>query len=252
MTTPSVPPTPPMSPLPPDRTVPGPCADATAADPDRQRAIRVSYDTVAADYAQLLGSELAGNVGGRAALGAFAELLAARGGGRVADLGCGPGRVAAYLHELSLRTGAGLDLLGIDLSPGMVAVARARYPHLTFAAGTMTALDLPDTSLAGALSWYSTVHTPDAELPAFCAEFFRVLAPGGLLLLGFKTDTVARVHRLERAYGHDVDLDVHVRPPDHLARLLTSEGFVEHSRTVQEPGPQEKTPQGFLIARKPA
>ncbi|MET9663256.1 methyltransferase domain-containing protein [Streptomyces sp. NPDC006510] len=49
---------------------------------------------------------------------AFAGFVTA-GGGRVGDLGCGPGRVTAHLRDL------GLTAFGIDLSPGTIAVARA-------------------------------------------------------------------------------------------------------------------------------
>ncbi|MFZ0120625.1 MAG: class I SAM-dependent methyltransferase [Pseudonocardiaceae bacterium] len=48
----------------------------------------------------------------------------ADGTGPVADLGCGPGRLTAHLHSL------GLSLLGVDLSPSMVALARRTYPDL--------------------------------------------------------------------------------------------------------------------------
>jgi SAM-dependent methyltransferase len=45
-------------------------------------------------------------------------LVRARGGGSVADVGCGPGRITAHLRQL------GVDAFGIDLSPGMIEVAR--------------------------------------------------------------------------------------------------------------------------------
>ncbi|MFF3124889.1 class I SAM-dependent methyltransferase [Streptomyces sp. NPDC057908] len=51
-----------------------------------------------------------------------------------------------------------------DLSPDMAAVARRAHPDLTFDEGSMTALDLADGSLAGALAWYCLPHTPP-ELP---------------------------------------------------------------------------------------
>ena len=92
-------------------------------------AIRESYDTVALDYADLLRDALAASPHDRAVLGLFAELVLAAGGGPVADLGCGPGRVTAHLARL------GLDAFGIDLSPGMVEVARRDHPGLRFAVG---------------------------------------------------------------------------------------------------------------------
>lgn len=84
------------------------------------RTTRESYDTVAADYAALLKDELANSPFERAMLGVFAERVLAAGGGRVADLGCGPGRVTGHLASL------GLDICGVDLSPEMIAVARWR------------------------------------------------------------------------------------------------------------------------------
>ncbi len=54
---------------------------------------RISYDTVAASYADQLRDALAGEPYLRAALALFAEMVHAAGGGPVADVGCGPGHV---------------------------------------------------------------------------------------------------------------------------------------------------------------
>ncbi|MFD4623024.1 class I SAM-dependent DNA methyltransferase [Streptomyces sp. NPDC058475] len=209
----------------------------------RQDTTRASYDIVAVDYAVLLKDELGNKPLDRAMLAAFAEQVRAGGGGEVADLGCGPGRVTAHLE------GLGLDAYGIDLSPEMVAVARRDHPRLRFEVGSMNDLAIKDDSLAGALAWYSTVHTPLDELPLFFREFHRVLAPGGHLLIAFKVGD-ERV-RLRHAYGHDLDLDVHRFPPERVAGLLRAAGLVEVARLVREADAREKTPQAFLLARKP-
>jgi SAM-dependent methyltransferase len=215
----------------------------TSHDP---HATRASYDTVAADYEKLLRDELANSPFERAMLGVFAERVLDAGGGRVADLGCGPGRVTGHLASL------GLDICGIDLSPEMITVARWAHPGLRFDVGTMTALDFADGSLAGALAWYSTVHTPITELPPLFREFHRVLVPGGLLALAYKVGNES-VH-LSHAYGHPLDLDVHRFPPDVVAELLTDAGFVESARLVREadgPDTTAATPQAYVLARKP-
>ncbi|WP_216590408.1 class I SAM-dependent DNA methyltransferase [Streptomyces brasiliscabiei] len=215
------------------------------ATPHR-RTTRESYDTVAADYEKLLRDELADSPFERAVLGVFAERVLGAGGGRVADLGCGPGRITGHLASL------GLDVCGVDLSPEMVTVARWAHPRLRFDVGDMAALDFEDGSLAGALAWYSTVHTPPAELPPLFAEFHRVLAPGGLLALAYKVGDES-VH-LSHAYGHPLDLDVHRFPPERVAGLLGDAGFVESARLVREadgPGTTASTPQAYVLARKP-
>src|SRR3981081_1801081 len=140
-------------------------------EPDYLRIPRAAYDPVAVDYAELLRTALAAKPLDRAMLAAFAELVQTAGAGPVADLGCGPGRVTAPLHSL------GLTAFGVDLSPGMVAVARRAHPDLRFDEGSLTALDLTDGALGGIVAWYSIIHTPPELLPVVCAEFYRVLAP---------------------------------------------------------------------------
>ena len=221
-------------------------SDATdAAESMYLRSTRAAYDTVAADYAELLTAELAAKPLDRAMLAVFAELVLASGTGPVADLGCGPGRVTAHLAAL------GVPAFGVDLSPEMVAVARRTYPELRFEQGSMTGLELPDGAVVGVVAWYSTVHTPPELLPRVFAEFHRVLAPGGRLLLAFKAGDERR--HLERAYGHELSLDVYWLPPDRVAELLRGAGLAVEARLVREPDESERPRQGqqaFLLCRK--
>jgi SAM-dependent methyltransferase len=204
-------------------------------------ATRAAYDTVAADYADLLATGLDAKPLDRAMLAAFAELVLADGGAPVVDLGCGPGRVTAHLRTL------GVDAFGIDLSPAMVAEARRRHPALRFEEGSLAAPDLADGALGGIVAWYSIIHTPPAHLPAVLAEFRRVLAPGGHVLLAFQVGD-ERVH-LEEAYGHAVSLDAYRLLPDSVVVLLRTAGLVTGARLLREPQAPEKVPQAYLLAR---
>jgi 2-polyprenyl-3-methyl-5-hydroxy-6-metoxy-1,4-benzoquinol methylase len=57
--------------------------------------------------------------------------------GLVVDVGCGSGVLAEKL------TAAGFDVLGIDISPAMIAIARHRAPRATFVVGSLSALSSP-------------------------------------------------------------------------------------------------------------
>lgn len=140
---------------------------------------RTSYDTVADSYADHMREALGGTPHVRAALALFAELVSATGERLVADVGCGPGHVTAHLHE------SGLDAFGIDLSPGMIDVARREHPQLRFAVGSMTDLPLAKASVGGLVAFWSLVHVPDHAVPKAFGHFRRALQPGGVLLLGF-------------------------------------------------------------------
>jgi SAM-dependent methyltransferase len=204
---------------------------------------RSSYDLIAADYAGQFAEELADNHWDRMALTAFAGLV---GGGRVADIGCGPGRVTRFLTDL------GLDAFGVDLSPGMIAEARKRHPELRFEIGDMTDLDLPDDTLDGICAWYSTIHVPDELLPRALREFHRVLKPGGHAILAFQ----AGDEIVERAelFGQRVSLKAVRRQPESVAGLLGDAALPVRATIVREPeafpSHVEKTRQAYLIARK--
>jgi SAM-dependent methyltransferase len=134
----------------------------------------------------------------------------------------------------------------------MVEVARRTHPGLRFDAGSLTGLDLADDCLAGAVAWYSIIHTPPAELAPVFAELHRVLRPGGHLLLAFQAGDDDRVPH-EQAYGHAVSLVSYRLSVDRVVHLLGETGFVMHTRAIREPeGPFEKTPQAYLLARKAA
>ncbi|MBT2366416.1 class I SAM-dependent methyltransferase [Streptomyces sp. ISL-10] len=211
------------------------------SEPDFLHRTRSSYDAIAAEYADMFRSEPEANPLARAMLGAFAEYVA---DGSVVEVGSGPGRVTAHLHAL------GVDIRGIDLSPAMVALARRTFPGLRFDEGSMTALDITDGALGGLVAWYSVIHVPPARRPAVYAEFHRVLAPGGHLLMGFQVGD-APVRRTE-AFGHEISLDFHRMMPEQVVPELESAGFEVRVRMVREAAANEPTPQAHLLARRPA
>ncbi|GAA2804047.1 methyltransferase domain-containing protein [Kribbella solani] len=203
--------------------------------------IQGSYDAAAADYHAILRDYHRQDPFEQGALDYFAALVE---DGPVGDLGCGTGRITTHL------AGRGLDVFGIDLTPGMIEVARREYPELRFEVGSLFNLDLKDGELAGALAWYSLVHTPREELPAVFAELYRVLRPGGHLVHGFKVGGGRR--HLSQGYRHDLDLEVYSFAVADVAALLAGAGFVEVATLTRAALPAEKDAgQAAMIVRKP-
>ena len=109
---------------------------------------------MAVDYEEQLRESLAASPHDRAVLGLFAELVT----GRVPRRGLRTGpRITRHLADL------GVDVAGVDLSPGMVGVARSRHPGLDFSVGQLSDLALPDAALGGVVAWYSVIHTPPSS-----------------------------------------------------------------------------------------
>lgn len=202
---------------------------------------RTSYDTVAASYADQLRNLLADTPYERAALALFADLVHAAGGGPVADVGCGPGRITAHLHEL------GVDAFGVDLSPGMIDVARRDHPGLRFEVGSMTDLDLAEGSVAGLVAWYSLIHIPDNQVRSVFAHFRRAMRPGSPLLLSFHVGDESRL--MTQGYGgHPMKVYVHRRQPAQVATWLREGGFtVEAQMTLTS---AESSLGGMIFARR--
>lgn len=203
---------------------------------------RTSYDTDASGYAEKVRGLLDGRPYLRASLVLFAGLVRDAGGGPVADVGCGPGYVTGYLHDL------GVDAFGIDLSPEMIAIARREHPDLRFEVGTMTDLDLADSSVAGVVAFWSVIHVPDNAVPGVFDQFRRVLHPGGPLLVGFHVGDEKR-HTSEGYTGRPISVDSHHRRPSRVAGWLRDAGFTIEAELVMRP--DEAVPGAVIFARCP-
>ncbi|WP_411090118.1 class I SAM-dependent methyltransferase [Streptomyces sp. 061-3] len=208
-------------------------------------AVRESYDTVSASYFEQVKPPAKLDPLSRGMLNVFAEMVRTAALGSVADLGCGPGKVTAYLAERQVTA------FGIDLSPAMVELARSAYPDLRFSVGSMTSLPIEDDDLGGILAYYSTHHTPPTLLPVVFGEFHRTLAPGGCLMLAGHVG-VGQHLRPTRAYGgHPVSWESYLLPPDQIAELLKEAGLVLTARLVEEPSEGAERTYATFFAHKP-
>lgn len=203
--------------------------------------IRASYDSAAEAYAQHLASELIHKPLDRHLLNRFAEDT--RGRGMVADVGCGPGHVARYLHD------QGVTIFGVDLSPAMIRCAARLNPGLDFRVGDMRTLELPASSLAGIVAFYSIVHFEPGDLRVIMREMRRVLASDGLALVSFHVGNEL-VH-VDELFGAPVNLDFRFHDPADVVAALRAAPFSVIEQVEREPyeGAEYPSRRCYLLAR---
>lgn len=147
-----------------------------------------------------------------------------KGPGRVLDAGCGTGKALDLLRDVAP--------VGLDLSATALSLTRRRGPFPLVQASATT-LPFAAASFDVAVSLDVLANVPPAEVPAAFRELFRVLAPGGALILNLVAfDALYSQH--DRAVGV-----VKRYQADEVRRLLAAAGFTleifSYSNTILFP-----------------
>lgn len=174
-----------------------------------------------------------------------------RPGMRVLDVAAGTGLVA---REAATLTGDPRLVLGIDLSPGMLAQAARTVPDVRLALGTAEALPVADGSADFLSMGYALRHVSDLALTF--GEYFRVLRPGATacvleitrpasplhlsLLRAYMRWIVPGVTRLaarrrgsQRLWTYYWETIEHCLPPERILDAMRRAGFTDVRRHVE-------------------
>lgn len=201
-----------------------------------------SYDAVANAYAIRFRDELAHKPLDRGLIAAVIE-------GRderlpVADIGCGPGHVAAWMGRF------GVQAVGIDLSERMIEVAHSEYPKTEFRQGDFLTLPAESGEFGAAIAFYSIIHLEPSELPRAFLEVRRILSPSGLLLASFHIGS--EVRHMDEWLGKAVDIDFRFFETCEVVDSLEAAGFTVEMQLERMPYPDEvETRRAYVMARAP-
>jgi SAM-dependent methyltransferase len=150
-----------------------------APDPPRgpfdPRLVGAAYDVAADDYVAAFGGDLDALPLDRSVLDRAVDGIG--GHGLVLDLGCGPGEVADYLSA------GGVDVIGVDVSLGMLRRAARSSTVTGWVAGDMRRLPFAPATCSAAVSFYSIQHLPRSALGQTLGEVRRILVPDGMLVI---------------------------------------------------------------------
>jgi arsenite methyltransferase len=182
------------------------------------------------------------------------NVLALQAGEQVVDIGSGPGLLAA---EMAAQVGPAGRVVGLDLSDSMLALSRQRRSDLAtnrclrFLKADAARLPFADGTFDVAVSTQVYEYVPD--VPAGLAEVYRVLRPGGrVLILDTDWDSIvwaagdqARMQRLLAAWA-DRFADPHL--PRSLTRQLQAAGLQVERREVLVLFNPEYDPDTYSVA----
>ncbi len=145
------------------------------------------YDAQAREYAERFGGTKPDP-----RLEAFLDRV--RPGGRVLDLGCGPGHASARMRE------RGFVPVALDASQGMADEAARRYGLDVTVADFSAISDLG--RFDGAWAHFSLLHADPDDLPGHLADIHAALEPGAPFLIAMKTGTGTARDRIGRRYAY--------------------------------------------------
>jgi ubiquinone/menaquinone biosynthesis C-methylase UbiE len=181
-----------------------------------QKDIIDCYDKTAKNYAEKFIDELRHKHLDRILLESFASEN--RDKGTLIDLGCGPGQTTRYLADCGVT-----NILGVDIAPNMVCVAKSINPQLHFETADMLALQYPDRFFGSAIAFYSIVHFDYGQIKLAFREIRRVLAESGQFLFSFHVGD--NLVHLDNFLDHQVNIDFYFLETHRIRELLTETGF---------------------------
>jgi SAM-dependent methyltransferase len=207
--------------------------------------VQSGYDRIAEEYARRIYGELQHKPLDRSLLDRFAKTVSDT--GTACDLGCGPGQVARYLH------GRGVKVCGVDLSEGMLQRARELNPGIKFYPGDMRALPFANDAFSGIAAFYAIVNLSRTEAAQAIREMWRVLQPGGQLLLAFHLgEDTSQVE--EDLWGYGISLEfTFFRANTILGYLRDAEFEIDEiiEREPYAPEVEYQSRRAYLFAHKP-
>lgn len=142
--------------------------------------------------------------------------------GTIIEAGCGKAQLVIALRA------RGYDVVGVEWGQETVKRVNTQFPDIPVEAGDVTALPVADGTYAGYISMGVIEHRQAGPEP-FLKEAFRVIAPGGIVLISVPTLNPIRALKgslgMYRGLPENLEFYQYAFPPDEMASIMRQHGF---------------------------
>ena len=192
-----------------------------------------------------LYSSAAGKLAVNFAIKKFISLLPP--GAKVLDAGCGSGRDSSSLSK------SGMEVIGVDISEGLIRQASKNFPKIKFQLGDIRELDFPNETFEGVWAQASLVHFETlADAEKSIKEFSRVLKPGGILhiMVKEKVDDDRTKISIDKISNHDRFFIFFTKEEIELFLKKNSLSLISIQDRIPDPAKRKGTVWIWSLARK--
>ncbi|PKM49003.1 MAG: hypothetical protein CVV02_17930 [Firmicutes bacterium HGW-Firmicutes-7] len=204
--------------------------------------VQNAYSKIASKYADEFYKELDNKPLDRYLLKAFCSMI--RKNGIACDMGCGPGHITRYIHN------RGINIIGMDISKGMIQQAKKLNPGIDFEEANMLELNCIERKFSGIISHYSIVHFEASELKMVFNGINSILEEDGLLLIAFHVGDEALF--VKELLEEEVNMDYIFHNFDRVLIQLREFNFKVIEAFCREPyeGYEYMSRRGYILCKK--
>jgi len=201
-----------------------------------------TYKKVANKYHENFKDEMLHKDFDRAILDEFSKHITKP--GLICDAGCGPsGHIGKYLQQ------NGYNIIGIDISPDCIDIARGYENDIQFIEMDMMNTSFELDKFDGIISFYSIIHTPKKDVSKIIKEFNRILKPNGRVLIVIKKGDEEGIVSDDWYDGNEIYFSTFTE--NELKSYFVMNGFeIEHVETRAPYDSEIDVERIYLIAKK--
>lgn len=162
----------------------------------------------------------------------------------VLDAGCGTGVISNEIKNEYAH-----DVIGVDISDGMVNFAKKHYQGIEFKKMDVLKLDFPDDSFDAVFAYFILIHISKKDIPKALAEFKRVLKPNGKIFFSFQLSNEKPIEDFyPLPYDQSKKLFLNVISEEEIEKQITEAGFSINHKIIREPQESEFNFKKLLIS----